>query len=97
MRQFYDENTDSIIDMEEAKSLYAEYHEDGETFPEWLNAVTDKNGSLTEVFQFVVDILENGEVKTIAGYGANAEDVVEKYAIDRDMWLYPAIIASRRI
>lgn len=97
MRQFYDENTDRIIDMEEVKSLYEEFHEIGETFPEWFNAVTDKNGCLTEVFQFVVDILENGEVKTVAGYGANAEDVVEKYAIDRDMWLYPAIIASRRI
>lgn len=97
MRQFYDENTDRIIDMEEVKSLYEEFHEDGETFAEFLNNATDKNGSLTEVFKFEVEILENGEIKTIAGYGANADDVVERYAIANDTWLYPAIIASRRV
>lgn len=48
-KYYFDENTDSILTIDEVKAVYDECKEEGETFAEYLNNCTDKNGSLTVI------------------------------------------------
>lgn len=53
-KYYYDENTDSILTIDEVKAVYDECkaentHEILYSFEEYLNNCTDKNGSLTVI------------------------------------------------
>lgn len=53
-RYFYDSEEDKVYSLEELSRIYVELKEDGcieddETFSEWLNNCTSKNGSLDEI------------------------------------------------
>ena len=76
-RIFYDENTDKIYTFSEVEKMYLEAKENNwlyedETFCEWLNAVTDKNGSLTECYRYQIEVFNEicGDVLLCSAIGS---------------------------
>lgn len=92
-RKFYDENTDSIITLEEVKSLYDEFHEDGETFADFLRNATDNNGSLEEVrFYKVTAITADGEKIEFTEYGSTPVDAMRRWTVAEGREEYSTVI-----
>ena len=85
---FYDENTDRLYTVDEIRSIYDEFKSDGETFEEYLNNCTDKNGSLTAIetefdefemfIRIAIDDEENADEYSI-GQEFQLEQVVSEY------------------
>lgn len=89
-RKFYDENTDSIITMDEVRAFYQEAKADGytESFAYWFNCVQSRNnGSLTEVYKYSMTVWNEDadRYEDIVAIGSNPEDACNRYAIDNDL------------
>ena len=89
MNKFYfDENTDRIYTIDEIRVFYEEFKDEGETFAEYLNNCTDKNGSLTAIetefdeferfVRIAIDADEDADEEEI-GHEYKLEDVVYEY------------------
>lgn len=86
-KYYFDENTYSILTEDEVRETYEEFHEDEETFAEYLNNCTDKNGSLTvietefeefeEFVRIAVDDEENADEDSIGNKYQLAEVMAE--------------------
>ena len=83
-RIFYDENTDAVYTFSEVEKIYHDAKENNwtecDSFPYWLNCVTDKNGSLIEFHRYEIEIFNDilGDVLLCSAVGSCELSAIRK-------------------